>query len=68
VREVLLKQVARTGVHTIEREGDHYFLTLTNRTYHSEHEVSVETARRYWRSMCADARSGVAHDIPVTSD
>lgn len=50
-REVLIRRVARIGVQTVEREGDRYFLTIRNRTYRSEHEVSVEVARRYYRKL-----------------
>ena len=50
-REVLIREVCRTGVQTVEREAGRYFLTIKNRTYRSEHEVSIETARRYYRVM-----------------
>lgn len=51
IRETLIKRTYRTGVQTVEREGDRYFLTLKNRTNDTCHEVSVETARRYYRKM-----------------
>ncbi len=54
-REILMRKVYRTGVQTIERVGGRYFLTIKNRTYRSEHEVSIVTARRYYRKMAADA-------------
>jgi hypothetical protein len=38
-------------VQTVERDGERYFLTIKNRTYASEHEVPIETARRYFRKM-----------------
>jgi hypothetical protein len=50
-REVLVRRVCRIGVQTIEREGARYFITIKNRTYSSEHEVSAETARRYYASL-----------------
>jgi hypothetical protein len=50
-REVLIRRVYRTGVQTVEREGDRYFLAITNRTYASVVEVAVETARRYYRAL-----------------
>ena len=50
-RELLIRRVYRIGVQTVERDGERYFLTLRNRTYSSEHEVSIETARRYYRAM-----------------
>lgn len=54
-REVLIRCVARIGVQTVERDGDRYFITIRNRSYASEHEVSLETARRYYRKMsCGD--------------
>jgi len=51
MREVLIRRVYRTGVQTVEREDGRYFLTIKNRTYRSEHEVPIETARRYYRAM-----------------
>lgn len=51
-REVLIRRVYRTGVQTVERDNEgRYFLTIKNRTYSSEHEVPIETARRYYRKM-----------------
>jgi hypothetical protein len=52
-REILIRRVYRTGVQTVERQADRYFLTIRNRTYQSEHEVPVATARRYYRAMRA---------------
>ncbi|HEY1309295.1 MAG TPA: hypothetical protein VGF24_37405 [Vicinamibacterales bacterium] len=49
--EVLIRQVCRTGVQTVEREGDRYFVTLKNRTNNTRIEVPIETARRYCREM-----------------
>lgn len=51
MREVLIRRVYRIGVQTVERDGDRYFVTIKNRTYSSEHEVPVETARRFYREM-----------------
>ena len=50
-RELLVRRVYRIGVQTVEREGERYFVTLRNRSYASEVEVPVETARRYWQAM-----------------
>lgn len=50
-REVLIRRVARIGVQTVERDGDRYYVTIKNRTYSSEHEVPVSTARRYYRFL-----------------
>lgn len=50
-REVLIKQTCRTGLQTVEREDGRYFVTIRNRTYSSEVEVPIETARRYYRAM-----------------
>jgi hypothetical protein len=50
-REVLIHRVYRTGVQTVEREGDRYLLTLRNRSCHAEVEVPIETARRYYAAM-----------------
>lgn len=55
-REVLIRRVYRIGVQTVEREGDRYFLTITNRTYRSEVEVPIEAARRFYAAMRADGR------------
>lgn len=49
--EVLIRRVYRTGVQTVEREGDRYFLTLRNRTNDTRHDVPIETARRYYKVM-----------------
>ena len=49
--EVLIRRVYRTGVQTIERDGERYFLTIKNRSYRSVVEVPIETARRYYRAM-----------------
>lgn len=53
-REVLIRRVYRTGVHTVERDGDRYFVAIRNRSYRSEHEVPVEVARRYYRAIRDD--------------
>lgn len=37
--EVISRRVYRTGVQTIERRGDRFFLTIKNRTYASEVEI-----------------------------
>jgi hypothetical protein len=50
-RVVLIRRVYRIGVETVERDGDRYFVTIANRSYRSEVEVPIETARRYWRAM-----------------
>lgn len=50
-REVLIRRVCRIGVQTVEREGGRYFVTIKNRTYRSEHEVPIETARRFYRAL-----------------
>jgi hypothetical protein len=52
-RELLIRQVTRLGVQTVERDGERYFVTIRNRTYTSEVEVPVETARRFYRAMRA---------------
>jgi hypothetical protein len=52
-REVLARQVCRTGVQTVEREGDRYFVTIKNRSYESEHEIPIEAARRFYKAMRA---------------
>jgi len=49
--EVLIGQVCRTGVQTVEREGDRYFVTIKNRTYYSRVEVPIEAARKHYRAM-----------------
>jgi len=49
--EVLIRRVYRSGVQTVEREGDRYYITIRNGTYHSRHEVPVQTARRYYQAM-----------------
>ena len=51
MREVLIRRVYRTGVQTVEREDGRYFLTLKNRTNDTCYEVSIETARRYYRAL-----------------
>ncbi len=51
VREVLIREVCRTGVQTVERDGERYFVTIKNRTYQSEHEIPIEAARRFYRAM-----------------
>jgi hypothetical protein len=53
-REVLIRRVYRTGVQTVERDGERYFVTIKNRTYQSEHEVPIEAARRHYRAMRDD--------------
>lgn len=53
-RQVLIRRVFRTGVQSVERDGDRFFLTLKNRSNDIEHEVPVETARRYFRWMRDD--------------
>ncbi len=51
-REILIRQLCRTGVQTIERDtAGRYFATIKNRTYSSEHEVPIEAARRLYRAM-----------------
>lgn len=51
-REVLIRRVYRTGVQTVERDADfRYFVTIRNRTYESEVEVPIDTARRYYWAM-----------------
>lgn len=49
--EVLIRRVYRTGVQTVERDGDRYFLHLRNRRNDSRHEVPIETARRFYAKM-----------------
>lgn len=48
---MLIRRVYRIGVETVERDGDRYFVTIANRSYRSEVEVPIETARRYWQAM-----------------
>jgi len=55
-REILARRVYRTGIQTVERDGDRYFLTIQNRAYQSEVEVDAFTARRYYCHL---------RDIPV---
>ncbi len=59
-REVLIREVCRTGVQTVERELEvcaphiyrhRYFVTIKNRSYQSEHEIPIEAARRLYRAM-----------------
>ncbi len=50
-REILIRRVYRTGVQTVERDGDRYFVTIKNRTYQSEHEIPIEAARKHYRTM-----------------
>jgi putative lipase involved disintegration of autophagic bodies len=59
-REVLIRRVYRIGVQTVERSDDRYFVTIRNRSYASEHEVPIETARRYYRKMKRDAPATIA--------
>jgi hypothetical protein len=54
VRIVLARRVYRTGVQTVELEDGHYFVTIKNRTYQSEHEVPYVTAMRYLEQMKGD--------------
>ncbi len=51
MREILIRRVYRAGVQTVERDGEHYFVTIKNRTYQSEHEVPIEAARKHYRAM-----------------
>jgi hypothetical protein len=53
----LIRRVYKTGVQTVERDGDRYFVTIKNRTYESEHEVTAETARRYYWAMRGEDRA-----------
>lgn len=50
-REILIRGVSRIGVRTVERDDAHYFLTIRNRSYASEHEVTVDVARRHYRHI-----------------
>lgn len=53
MRRVLVRQVCRTGVQTVEydRENDQCWLTIKNRTYSSEQPVTHEVAERYYLAM-----------------
>lgn len=46
----------KTGVQTVERDGDQYFVTIKNRRYQSEQPVPIEAARKYYRAMSEDLR------------
>jgi len=56
MRIVLAERVYRIGRQTVELEDGKYWLTITNRTYHSEHRVEYETAMRYLKALKEESR------------
>lgn len=50
-RVLLAKRLWRIGEETLWREGGRYFARIENRSYKSEHEIPVDSARRRYERM-----------------
>lgn len=48
---MLASRVYRIGVQTVTEKDGKYYVEIKNRSYHSKHQVTCETAMRYVEAL-----------------